>query len=655
MKIQLPSILIDAAQKQAPASAFDVGVDEFSSKKTRTSLFWFGIFLSILLVFSSSIYLSWTDEKRQIENLSKEHYAAVNQNLVSMFQQHQRFSTALAASLTQNEAITAQLCGSCDESLKAKLLNSYEEKVKRNAFFEDVTLQIIDANGISVYSSWTLDRGENISLYRMDVKSVLNDPKIVSGLVADREALTLKVLAPVFDDNKKLLGIVEVTSFLKSFVNKQKFLDGSDSVVLVDAFFTDQMLIPQTKHQIGRRLVAATTMDVERVGELLKSESDALYWLEDNLFVSKHPLRAPDMTVLGHWYNFAHDESVFGNRVSEFSQRMLWLNILLAATIISLGLFFFQRRSRQREKQEFADVYNAIDEIVLIYKHGQLVDFNQAFYYQGFYQSIDDFRNDHPNGVSSLFVDEPGMVSGYSNDQRWIDDLETHQDEPHLVKMELMNVEKIFRIKLCIPNDAESRRIIVLRDVTEVVAAEKRINQQATIDPLTKISNRIVFLENLEREILVSRRYNTHISVALMDLDHFNRLNNDFGQEVGDLVLKNTAKTVNDFLRETDKVSRFSGEQFAILMPQTNLKFASFTAERLRGTIEFINPEGLPENVTVSVSVTELLATDGDQPTEKILKRLDSALHQAKRNGRNTVMVAKSDYDIVQFNSELFD
>ncbi len=184
----------------------------------------------------------------------------------------------------------------------------------------------------------------------------------------------------------------------------------------------------------------------------------------------------------------------------------------------------------------------------------------------------------------------------------------------------------------------------VARDVTKRKQAEEALHKQATTDPLTGLFNRRYFFDLAEGEFRRAKRYQSDLSIILIDLDDFKRINDTLGHMVGDQALQVIAKTSQEALRGTDVLARYGGEEFAILLPETNSANAWHAAERLRGRIEqtFIETESGLVRLTASLGIANLLAGDieSEQFTlDKLITRADQALYQAKRAGRNRVCV----------------
>jgi diguanylate cyclase (GGDEF)-like protein len=163
------------------------------------------------------------------------------------------------------------------------------------------------------------------------------------------------------------------------------------------------------------------------------------------------------------------------------------------------------------------------------------------------------------------------------------------------------------------------------------------LEKQAHTDPLTGLANRRHFFEVAEAELARSRRYETPLSLLMVDIDHFKEVNDAHGHRAGDRVLQQLAKTCLEVLRNVDVVGRVGGEEFAILLPETDVGGAVEVAERLRTAIEAVGiprEEGVPLRVTVSVGVSSLA---GNANLDTLMSEADDALYDAKHRGRNRV------------------
>lgn len=169
--------------------------------------------------------------------------------------------------------------------------------------------------------------------------------------------------------------------------------------------------------------------------------------------------------------------------------------------------------------------------------------------------------------------------------------------------------------------------------------------QESITDPLTGIYNRRYLERRLTDEIARSNRYGMPLSVLLIDIDHFKRVNDIYGHQVGDLVLEGLAQLIVTTLRTTDIVARYGGEEIMVIAPSTPLKTAADLAERLRKVVEnasFEVPVELNRDISaLGVTVSIGVACFGQQAKDMndLIQYADKAMYRAKKEGRNRVVV----------------
>lgn len=170
-------------------------------------------------------------------------------------------------------------------------------------------------------------------------------------------------------------------------------------------------------------------------------------------------------------------------------------------------------------------------------------------------------------------------------------------------------------------------------DLKRLSGSNSKLRDLSIKDPLTGIYNRAKFLSALEREELTLRRYGTELSLIMLDIDHFKRVNDRFGHGIGDQVLTGVVECVSSSLRDTDLLSRWGGEEFIILCRNTNLENARMLAERLRSTLAKLHFPKVGQ-VTASFGVCQY---GQNEKQCDVLDRVDSYLYKAKEEGRNRV------------------
>ncbi len=178
------------------------------------------------------------------------------------------------------------------------------------------------------------------------------------------------------------------------------------------------------------------------------------------------------------------------------------------------------------------------------------------------------------------------------------------------------------------------------KTIRELETSRHALAEQATTDSLTKLKNRRAFFENGAKALAMARRYMSDLSVILLDIDHFKKINDTYGHAVGDDALILVASILLEMARTEDTVARIGGEEFAILLPDTNRLGTAVLAERIRSAIE--REQFIVGDKIVPITTSIGIATFGVDPAESIDQLLgvaDNRLYLAKNSGRNRICV----------------
>lgn len=223
------------------------------------------------------------------------------------------------------------------------------------------------------------------------------------------------------------------------------------------------------------------------------------------------------------------------------------------------------------------------------------------------------------------------MLTGEADQEDKVEGLELGADD--YITKPFQTAELMARVRA-------AKRIVDLQK--ELLATNKRLELLSITDGLTKLHNHRYFQDELARAFEESERYGRPLSLAMIDIDFFKKVNDTYGHAVGDEVLKAVAALYRESVRSTDLVARYGGEEFAVMMPETTHDDALTFAEKIRALVETtpIDTHAGPLKVTVSIGVASV-----PQPRTRTSKELivaaDKALYRAKRNGRNQVMSEK--------------
>lgn len=167
-------------------------------------------------------------------------------------------------------------------------------------------------------------------------------------------------------------------------------------------------------------------------------------------------------------------------------------------------------------------------------------------------------------------------------------------------------------------------------------------------DPLTKVYNRRYLDRRLDEEVARSKRYSLVLSVLMLDIDHFKRVNDTYGHQAGDVTLSTLSNLVKTSLRDLDVVARYGGEEFLVICTNTGVDGAALVAERLRHLVESHQVEipdgsGGSQTIQISISIGVAALSASIDSKEKLVQAADQALYRAKEEGRNRVIVAMTE------------
>lgn len=200
---------------------------------------------------------------------------------------------------------------------------------------------------------------------------------------------------------------------------------------------------------------------------------------------------------------------------------------------------------------------------------------------------------------------------------------------------------------LCDHAKVAAGKIVVLHDITQqqilteqIEAGNRELQQLTTTDELTRLPNRRQLFEFGERELVRAQRFGHPYALIIFDIDHFKRINEVYGQAVGDSVLVALAPVVQNNLRDTDLVARYGDDEFVITLPETNLAASCEVAERIRKTLAEtpITAGGAFHQLTISLGAAEMTAET--RRFEDLIGAADNAMSKAKQAGRNRIFFA---------------
>jgi diguanylate cyclase (GGDEF)-like protein len=316
---------------------------------------------------------------------------------------------------------------------------------------------------------------------------------------------------------------------------------------------------------------------------------------------------ALNLLSLSGWYALpGFDLTTFGFALSA---------LLLNDGVLRFGLLEVTPAIRNRVVEQLTDG------VVVIQKDGRIIDLNQAAA-ATFGIAVDSSVNQFAtNFIKTPLL--PGLLVGlFSNAEVTIGERSFH----------------VLATPLSRDTERPGEMALVLRDITELTKIKQDMERLAHTDFLTGLANRRFFMQRLHEETERVKRGNQPMSVLLLDMDSFKHINDTHGHDVGDRVLQVIASVTKEIKRISDVAARIGGEEFAMLLPDTDRDGAIILAQRLRRTINeqvIAAAKGAQIQVTASIGVATM--SHADQNLDHILTHADRALYRAKDAGRNQV------------------
>ncbi|GAB4462424.1 MAG: biofilm regulation diguanylate cyclase SiaD [Anaerolineales bacterium] len=186
----------------------------------------------------------------------------------------------------------------------------------------------------------------------------------------------------------------------------------------------------------------------------------------------------------------------------------------------------------------------------------------------------------------------------------------------------------------------KTKRSLEIREI-EVRAILVQAHELANTDVLTFLPNRRKILTTLQEEVIRSSRYGTPLAVSILDLDHFKKVNDTYGHTAGDQVLRSVAARLRTQIRHPDTIGRYGGEEFLIVLPNSEMQAAAEQASRLCQQVRTLRIDVNEHVVSVTISVGIAQFKIGRETWEELLHRADEALYQAKEKGRDRWVAAE--------------
>ncbi len=290
-----------------------------------------------------------------------------------------------------------------------------------------------------------------------------------------------------------------------------------------------------------------------------------------------------------------------------------------------------------QEIKKIKSILDAQDNIVIVVNKEKITNVNKKFFEFFEVNNLEDFVSKHEI-FYDCFQDQYGFITKETliNEDSWIEYIKDLQEIDRVVKIRnKFGVEKIFAINVDNYENKIDYYVLSLTDITELKEKSNLLEYQASHDSLTGLFNRNKFKDLFGKELRRGIRYNSDLSLILFDLDNFKKVNDTHGHQVGDEVLIEISAIITSGVREHDTVVRWGGEEFIILLPETDIDGAVMVADKLRLLISEAIISSKELSITASFGISKMIKDDTE---DSLILRTDNALYKAKQTGKNKIV-----------------
>lgn len=572
-----------------------------------------------------------------------EHYALnsyqskISHQIHNAIEDKRSIFMALALSLTTNPRVTDIMRH--ESSSDSVLIRTLIEKFSQQINYPNLWVQVIDQHGYSRFRSWSPAKDDYILGVRKDLKALYQDPRPESTISVGRFTLSMKSIVPIYNKQQAFMGVLEIVAPFDPMVQFLSKGDPLESVLLAnksfrtqltranpDNFIDDYYLLNPDIRSENRRFVKQNLTQI--LDKPLFSPDSQQFW-------SVYPIKNDSDRLLGYWLTaFDRSQAYTAEVDGLFKQAFYTTLAFLAMLLLLLGFTFFKYQSDKRHHY-YRQIFNSASDILLVTDGEKLYEANSHFF--EFFDDINNLKQfaERYGSIYTQFVKEPGWLHEGESGEFWLDYVASHPDKHHKAKINRYGDTRYFAVKASRLKGYEHRFTVALQDISIQVEYQNQLMSLANTDTLTGVGNRLSFDRRLIEEVNRAHRYDSEVSLILFDIDFFKSVNDQFGHDAGDEVLQWVVNKVRGYLRDTDCFSRYGGEEFAILLPETSLGPAADKAEIIRQSFESEENPTINKTVTLSFGVCALSIWDNDKT---LFKHADNALYKAKQEGRNQVV-----------------
>ena len=593
------------------------------------------LILSFLIVIVSSIITIYNlyHEKQEDQRRLSEAYNQVHRTYHETLHDTIRFYSSRAEANLRSPGIIKAFKARDHDKLYELVRPSWEVMQRENPWL--VVMQFHNADGTSLLRLHQPNvYGDKIAAQRSMVAHAHKSAQSVSGFEEGRQGLAFRILVPAFDKGV-YVGSVEFGISAPYFTDKIRRFAGYDSF-----FFVNENALGMFG-RITQLIAIGDYIGVDiptGFRPLIQKYAQERSKLENAIIHHANQSYEVNVLTVGDYREEPVGAIMFIRPVSDFSahvRHMIVASSLIVIILILISVVIVDRiYTIVTQKMSFQERYaqmilDSVPSPVIVTNGEYLIAANDSFLGYLQYPNIEAFKKEH-NCVCELF--EEGDTNEYlmpmHDDQRWTEYMIDHPLKVHKAKITFNGLTTIFEVRISVLKvNEETRYVVIFNDISTM-------QMQTMTDALTGVPNRLHFSMVYQHTINMARRGEKPLSIIFFDIDHFKNVNDRYGHLIGDAVLKQIAALVRQRIRKSDIIARWGGEEFVLLLPDSELGEAIKIAQMLRKVIDEEDFESVGQ-ITCSFGVAAL---EGNEDAEHLLNRADELLYEAKANGRNRVV-----------------
>ena len=609
-------------------------------KQLRTNLL---IAISVIAISVLAVYEYYGYQVRKdiLHQISNEKLFIITKTMRNIEKVQKQIYSAKVKHI-QNDSTLQQLLRnadykSIDQSLQKTFSFCYEEtpSLEHVHFYDRETSLVIDSSNPNIQNDNFVDTKQNLVL-----QEAKKTQKPQSGYVTDgKNVLYYSFIFPLFIDNKINMFIEYVTQADDMFKTTSKagrykyavYVRGNNkNRVLGKHMFTNSALFKNlnlTQEYIDTHANQDKIIPYKNKYYILHQYDIETHFQKDFSQV----IMAIDTT------KYMNENKEIVLHTAKYSIVVLILVLLLIYLILTklINKLLEEEKELNHNKNQLQIVIDNSDNLIVLLENDNIVLANSTLLSYENAEDLTSFINSRPN-ISDLFVKESTtyVSQNAQNNAQWINEILKLDEADRVVALNHKEFGlNYFSVKINIPEDDFNSKIIIFSNISSLYKKSIKDEYMAYHDNLTKIYNRQYFNQAIAKNLLLVNQHKTKSSLMMLDLDYFKNVNDTYGHQTGDDVLRTFAEVISQNIREDDVFARWGGEEFVLLLNNSDEETAFKVAQNLRERIDQVD---FPQagHITCSIGVSQ--SKIGDTP-DAWIARVDKALYSAKENGRNRV------------------